>query len=934
MFSISNAKTSLLRGASLFAVAVAIAGTAGAPSLAQSSSDEDGDVIVVTGTRITNSTGFTAPTPVTVVGIDDLDSSSATNIADGLNKLPVFLGSITTNYPTTTTQPGATAGQNLLALRRLGVGRTLVLLDGRRIVATNGGGATDIDLFPQGLVERVEVVTGGASAAYGSDAISGVVNFVLDTDFDGLKADFQTGISSHNDLPSYGGNISIGASGERTRLIASFDYFWQDGLGGDETTGREWFDTPHGRVPNPFGSDPSRLIIEDVRSSRGSDGGLITSGPLRGLQFLGNGMTSPFDYGEVTGTAFQSGGDGGRTTVGLKPEETRYNMFVHGEFDLTNDVALFAEGMYGHSETDQHAFYNVSAGNSNQYTVFIDNAYLPQSVVDLMVNEGITSFTLGRIETDIPITQNYSELDVNRFGFGAMGNLTDRWTFDTSYTWSRSVQFLNEKFLTNANTLYASADAVVDPGTGDIVCRSALSGGVNPNCIPRNLFGSQDNSSDLINYVTGDSFQELTLTQQVAVFNVSGDLGDTFHLGAGPIGFATGLEYRQEEAVQVTDPISQTFVEFSGVEGGPTSLEGKLGPYRHNNPQPFSGSYDIREGYVEVAVPVLRDVPFAVALDLNGAVRHSQYSTGAGNVTTWKVGGVYQVVDDFRLRLTQSRDIRSANTLELFNPISQITNNRVYNGQSIATLNISSGNTDLAPEVADTITYGAVFTPSAFPGLHLSLDYYDIEIADAIGSLGSQRIINECEAGNQELCSLITLTPQNTLIVYNPTLNLAQIKNSGYDFEALYRTDVGAGDLTLRALLNHRTNDNSQTLGSAPNNVLDSPQSPEWRGAFSARYSQEVWSLFSQVRWLGSSQLDPNRTINDNSAPSIMYVDLSGTYDVDAFAGSPQLFFSISNLLDQEPPTSAPNVTTFTRAANAAYDPIGRYYTVGVRVEF
>jgi len=499
---------------------------------------------------------------------------------------------------------------------------------------------------------------------------------------------------------------------------------------------------------------------------------------------------------------------------------------------------------------------------------------------------------------------------------------------------SRAQQFLNEKFLTNANTLYASADAVFDPGTGEIVCRSALAGGVNPDCIARNLFGSQDNSDALIDYVTGDSSQELTLTQQVAVFNISGDLGDRFQLGAGPIGIAAGLEYRSEDAVQETDAISQTFVDFTGVQGGPTSLEGKLGPYRHNNPQPFSGSYDIKEGYVEVGVPVLRDLPFAAALDLNGAVRHAQYSTGAGNVTTWKLGSTYLVVDDLRLRVTRSRDIRSANTLELFNPISQITNNRVYMGQSVATLNIRTGNTELLPEVADTITYGGVFTPSAFPGLEMSLDFYDIDIEDAIGTIGSQRIIDECAAGNQELCALIEVTPQNTLIVLNPTLNLSRLKNTGYDFETLYQTDMWNGDMTFRMLLNHRTNDYTQTLGSAPNNALDSPQSPKWRGTLSARYREDNWSLFSQVRWQGSSMLDPNTTIDDNSIPSIMYVDVNGTYDLADTAGHPQLFFSIANLLDQEPPVSPPNVSTFSRPANRAYDPIGRYYTVGVRMEF
>jgi outer membrane receptor protein involved in Fe transport len=325
-------------------------------------------------------------------------------------------------------------------------------------------------------------------------------------------------------------------------------------------------------------------------------------------------------------------------------------------------------------------------------------------------------------------------------------------------------------------------------------------------------------------------------------------------------------------------------------------------------------------------------VPFARSLDLNGAVRHAIYSTGTGAVTTWKAGASYLIFDGLRLRATRSRDIRSANTLELFNPISQITNNTIYQGKSVSTLNIASGNTDLLPEVADTITFGAVVRP--FRGLEMSLDYYNIDIKNAIGSIGSQRIIDECAKGNQSLCSLITVTPSNTLIVLNPTLNLSRLKNAGYDFEAQYTIPALSGTFSLRSLVNYRTQDYTQTLGSAPNYTLNTPSSPRWRGTVSARYATRDFALFAQTRWQGASALDPNVTIDRNHVPAIAYVDVSATYDFHSFGGKQQLFINIDNLTNRAPPISPPDVTTFTRPADPAYDPIGRYFTIGFRANF
>jgi iron complex outermembrane receptor protein len=932
-----GAKARLAQGASLFAFAAAIqfAGSAVAQQPAATSADVS--EVVITGSRI--QTGFQTPTPVTAAKAEDLRLAAPTNLADGLNQLPVFNDSTKLSYPTTTNQPGAASGQNLLSMRGLGPTRNLILLDGRRMPATNGFGSVDVNILPQKLVSRVDVVTGGASAAYGSDAVAGVVNFVLDTGFQGLKGDIQGGVSSRSDLPSGGGSLAFGHhfADDRGRFIAAGEYFHQKGLRADQSTDRDWFDKAAGLIPKPVGtSGPSLLVVPDVRSSVASYGGLITAGPLKGTQFLTGGVTAPFNYGTATGAAYQSGGDGAQANVGLMPTISRYNVFAHGEYDLNEHATVFAEGLYANSHTNQGAFYLQSAGASNQYTIFRDNAYLPEAVRQQMVNLNLQSFTMGRFERDLPLVQNESTLDVYRGVIGVKGDITGSWKYDASFVRGRTRQNLRENNLSISRPLYAAADAVVNPANGQIVCRSTLSG-LDAGCVPRNLFGEQPDNPAADAYVLGDSWQILTIDQTVLSFNVNGDLGDKLQFGAGPISVATGAEYRKEAAKQTVDALSTQTIDLTGVRGGPASLQGKVGPFRHNNPQPLNGSYDIKEAYLEVGVPLLKDMTLVKALDLNAAVRAADYST-VGLVKTWKVGVNYQINDDVRLRLTKSQDIRGANILELFNAASQITNNTVYKGVSTATLNIASGNPNLLPEKARTLTYGGVYRPSFLPGFQASLDYYSIRIRDAIGTLGGQREIDECAAGNQAMCALITVTAQNTLIVRTPTLNLSVSVAAGYDFESSYVHDLWGGSVSTRLLLNRNQSEYTQTLGSARTQIVDGPADPKWRASLQVKYARDDWSLFVQTRYQSSSKLDPTKVegvdINDNSLPDIAYTDLGGTYKLGMFGHQEELFFTVTNLLDQKPPVSPPAVTTFARAANAAYDPVGRYFNAGLRFQF
>jgi iron complex outermembrane receptor protein len=934
-----------LGGASALAIATAIglASPAGAQTANRANETEVGEVVVTGSRAIVN--GNEAPTPVTVLTGEQLSSAAPTGVADALNQLPVFRNSL---KPSTAGSSGTGQngnGGNFLNLRALLPARTLTLLNGRRAVSSNlFTGATDVNLFPQILISRVDVVTGGASAAYGSDAVAGVVNFILDTNFTGLKGEVQGGTSNRGDGDSYHGGLAYGrdyANG-RGHVTASVEHNHLDGIRAG--SGRGWADAGWGIIQNPNGP-PSQIIVQNVRSSNSAYGGLITSGPLSGQTFNPDGTLRPFQFGTVRTATSMSGGEGTASRTNLTTDLSTTSAFVYTDFDLNEDWTAFAEGEFSEVRTK---FPSAVSGISNA-TIFNDNAFLPAAVRAQMQQLGITSFGFNRGGRDLGFVFVDSLNDTWRGVVGLKGKLGDNWTTNLYYERSEGrvrLRTSNDPIHVN---IYNAVDAVRNPATGQIVCRTTLT---NPNngCVPINLFGEGAPSAAAIDYIRDTSYARLTTTQDVLSFDVRGQLFSTW---AGPISVAAGGEYRKETAQQVTDPISSSIVNGTGIRGFPASLQNNPGGFILTNPQPIKGQYDIREGFVEAVVPLLRDVALAKALDLNGAIRYADYSN-AGGVTTWKVGLSYQPVEDIRLRATRSRDIRAPNISELFTAGQQTVGLTVRDptrgGATVPVTRRATGNPNLLPEKADTTTFGVVYQPSWLPGFSGSVDAFDIQIEGAIATLGLQQIVDFCAAGDQSLCALVVRNPDSSInSIISPNLNLNSLKTSGVDIEASYRTnlaDLGgrwSGNLTLRALAtyvrNLKTTSSGVTIDRAGQVGLPGGV-PEWTATFSATYQNGPLSLYVQDRYIDGGAYDVTLTPailapSQNKIRSINYVDLTARYKFERLGGAYEAFATVNNLFDQDPRISPNGATLTPRAANGQlYDFIGRYYTVGLKFRY
>lgn len=897
--------------------------------------------IVVTASRVQRS-GFTAPTPVTVIGVEQIEARAAVNVADIINEIPSF-------RPTQTPQARAingAFGANFVDLRGLGTVRTLVLIDGHRHVPATTLGEVDLNVIPSSLVERIDVVTGGASAAWGSDAVAGVVNLLLKDKLEGITTNLSYGATDKGDDKSY--NASFGAGNSfadgRGHIIVGVEYDKIGGVG-NNLYARDWSAQRWGTVTLPANRAPglpSRYLSPDVHFSNVlAAGGVITGGPLVNTTFLPDGTPVPFRVGSIIAGNQMVGGDNQDMTfasgLNIFNPVRRNAELVRVSFDVTPTLNVYAELNAGN--TDQRS---LSAGRLNQpppsgLTIKIDNAFMPTALRNSMVTAGVTTVPFGRFDSEIGRYKQHNYRSTENGLVGFKGELGGSWKWNGYYMNGANKSTADVLNMTLTPNYLAAIDAVVVGG--QIVCRPGPAlAAADPGCVPYNVFGVGAPSAAAQAYVTNVSHTETYNREQVAALNFQ---GEPLSIWAGPVSLATGVEWRKD-STQVT------------VDANQQASRNDFG-----NAKAIAGQQSVKEVYLETVAPLIKDLSFVKSMEVQAAARRTDYSL-AGQVTTWKLGTtISDASGQVTLRGTKSRDIRAPNLQELYGAATSTTG-QIRNpatGISSLTETLTSGSTTLKPEEADTLTYGIVLSPNFVPGLRLSADYYQIDIAGVITTIQSQDIVNRCYAGAANLCALVLTNtgtaspnfPNTTVItkVLNTSLNLNRLKTSGWDIEASYRVPLDSmhmpGDLSIR-LLGTRVFDLITIDAAGP--VDRAKQTvPFWSGTFSANYALGRFSSNLTVRYIGETAIDTqlvgpdnpiysptlSNSININERPAVYYADLSAQYTIREEGDSKvTLYGVVNNMFDKDPPLGGGvNLT-----AASLYDLAGRFFRVGVRAQF
>lgn len=908
--------------------------------------------IVITGSRIVAS-GFTAPTPVTAVTAMELQRTNPGAIPEALNQLPQFAGSSSNLTPSGLGNRAATG--NYLNLRNLGPLRNLVLLDGQRLPPTNYEGTTDSNIIPQALVQRVEVVTGGASAAYGSDAVSGVINFILDTKYNGAKGRIQYGETEYGDAPTLKGNFAFGANiTDRLHVLGSYDHYEVEGIIGNESRPigtHNWGRTGSGTADNPYQE------YQDVRFSNSSYGTQISTSnpagmPLRGYEFIPGGLAVPMDLGTPTGSAGVSVGGDGPVVIGrsLTATQNTEQLFGRLDYEVSPDVSAFVQ--LSHTDSFSSSISVKSGTQIGNFKIFTENPFIADETRQILQDAGVESFIGSRVQADQPPKRQDLTAKATVLMSGLKGTLGN-YNWDVGY--SHGETSLDSSHFGNFNNqrFYAGLDAVRND-QGQIVCRITITNpGVLDDCIPLNIFGDGSPSQAAYDYISQSADFEVHQKMDIFTANASGEI---FELPAGAVSLAVGAEYRTQSMVQTSNADPSTSIDLTGLR---TNTSPFLLKFNSTNVGETSARQNVKEAYAEVAIPLFKDQPFARELSINAAGRYTDYST-SGSVETWKVGVTWAPVDDIRFRATRSRDIRAPTLDELFAATNsgQVSFLDTHTNTNARITTTSTGNPNLKPELADTITAGVVFTPTFLSGLQVSVDYYDIKIKDAIGTPNQALAYDQCEEskGTAASCDLIVrpfpwenTSPENFPILRKSyPINQSKITISGIDFEVAYRTQFDGGlfgdysSFNIRLIGGHLFDYSEQSEPALPvqqtNNSLNNSKD---RINLNLNYQDGPIEISTQTRYIGPRKKtqDPTRFYDEgytNDIPSRMYTDATLSYTFERFGGEFETYLTVTNLFDQDPPlipgAGQPGQAFPTNIS--IYDVFGRTYTAGVRVEF
>lgn len=950
----------------ILALSTVIASGLCAPVMAQEQEDEAAvlEEMFVTGSRIRQNANLISASPVVSVGAEEFQYTGITRVEDLLNDLPQVTGSNVAN------DSNGSTGTASVDLRDLGTQRTLTLMNGRRLPVGSpiaGGAGADLNFIPSLLVKRVEVLTGGSSATYGSDAIAGVVNFITVDDFEGFRVDLQGSAYQHKndngrlqdlvnesgfDLPDE--NVF---DGESATLSLIWGKNFSDGRGNitgylnyRETNAVTQSERDYSVCALDGYFDDDSIACggsSTLPEGRFTDFGIFAGDEDEGIP------SQSFDY-IVSGDQFVER-DGllynfAPTNYFQRPDE-RITAGFTGHFDFSDTLTAYVEVGYMNNKTlaqiaPSGAFFVTDSLNCGNPLLSDQQFQLLCGDFDLTEDDSQSVF-IGRRNVEGGNRISDLEHEQSRIVLGLKGELDSNWSFDAFFNYGEvdlTQKTLNDLSITN---IERALNVVADPVSGEAVCQSVLDG-TDPNCVPWNIFTEGAVTSDQTDYLVLD----LNATGSTKITNfsgfVSGDLTDSgviFPAASVGVQLVVGYEYRKEELIY--EP-NEGFLSGDGAgQGGPT-----LG---------VDGSLTSHEVFLEA------EVPLSDAVSAGFGYRYSDYDTGK-NTDTYKVTLGWDIVSTFKVRASFQAATRHANIRELFAPASL----GLFNGQDdcagtdpIASLeacentgvtadrygtiaespaaqynSITGGDVNLEPEDSDTYSVGFVWTPDAIEGFDLTVDWFNIDVTDAIDSIGAQLILDSCLSSG-EFCDLISRDEGTQALwlgdgaVTNLNSNIGFQEREGIDISANYDFSVGnAGGMTLAYTAGYVLTNDRQALEGA--DVVDC--NGKWNGSCfqpNPKYRHNMrlswhtqYNITPSLAWRHHGAVDDTLEGDDGVTSDFAaqdYIDLSAVW-----SPSEQLSFraGVNNLFDREPPLSADGSNGNVEVTE--YDVLGRYLFFGV----
>jgi iron complex outermembrane receptor protein len=967
------------------AALIALGGVLAIPAVAQG----DAARVEITGSRIL-SINAESPAPIQVLTAEDIAASGVTNVQDLLLKNPTF--GVPTFSRTNSNFLTSSAGVSTIDLRNLGIARTLVLINGRRVVAgIPGESAVDLNTIPTQFVERIELLTGGASSTYGSDAVAGVVNIILKKDYEGFNVDYKYGVSEKGDDKRHELALTWGATtaNGKGNLMGHFGYSKQGAVMSKDRSQTAIDQVDLGLLTGdpadfftaqrPFFSSfaPQGRFFHDTGSfTYDANGNVIpwsTNGPL------GDGVGAT----GFNRTAFR--------TIAVPTE--RFLFASKGSYEFAPDHRAFFEGTYAASQTKSvlepyplgaEDVFPASGGQvpaeffvGNQ---IVRNPIVPDALYNLISDtdgDGLRDYYFTRRMAELGNRGNVADRDTFRMIVGLEGKLFRGWDYSLyagygatkeSQTSSGQVNVLN--FRNALESVADINDIDGDGNTTEAICRDANARA--QGCVPVNIFGFNAISPAAAQYIQAPGLLATFTSQKLLGGSIS---GEPFSLPAGPVGVAVGFEYRDEFARSEFDPLQQ-----AGLNAG-------------NAIPRTEGSFDVKELFAEIRLPLLKNAPFAKALNLTGAVRGGKYST-VGDTLSWNAGLDWALNDMFTLRATSALSTRAPNINELFSPPSQdfptglndpctgvtatsttpasaacradpgVAANIAANG--VFTLNqadiqgisgFNRGNPNLDEEKGKSWTLGLAFKPRGMGYLDnfaLTVDYFNIKIDDAIVPTPRQFILDQCYAGDASFCQFIVRRPAavgansagSLEFIDSGVSNSGGLATEGVDFTVNFADRVGPGRLSAALSYTHLLEGYEIPLpGADKDPFMGEIGAPRDKFTLKLGYKWNAWSITTQITHVAKSALDDQFLAGFDCSPGVpcapgsikvpakTYTDLGLSYQLNKTV---QLYGGIDNLFDTKPPllSSMPGGDTGTETNAGTYDPIGRRYYVGVRAQF